>query len=142
MIIFLFSLKSYKFWLILIAHLLLHDFLHLFIYDASKKVCPLISYSTKIATAAQFESICFGQVREDDDYFTCITKAFEILGNPVRRRAFDSVDPLFDDTVPAVLAKDKAEADFFATFGPVFDRNARWSNKTPVPLLGTPAATV
>jgi hypothetical protein len=81
-------------------------------------------------------------VREDDDYFTCITKAFEILGNPVRRRAFDSVDPLFDDTVPAVLAKDKAEADFFATFGPVFDRNARWSNKTPVPLLGMPAATV
>ncbi len=79
-------------------------------------------------------------MREDDDYFTCITKAFEILGNPVRRRAFDSVDPLFDDTVPAVLAKDKAEADFFATFGPVFDRNARWSNKTPVPLLGMPAA--
>jgi hypothetical protein len=58
----------------------------------------------------------------------------------VRRRAFDSVDPLFDDTVPAVLAKDKAEADFFAAFGPVFDRNARWSNKTPVPLLGMPAS--
>ena len=74
-------------------------------------------------------------MREDDDYFTCITKAFETLGNPVRRRAFDSVDPLFDDAVPAVLPREK-EADFLAVFGPVFARNARWSNKTPVPLLG------
>ena len=38
--------------------------------------------------------------RDDDDYFTCITKAAEILSNPVKRRAFDSVDPTFDDSVP------------------------------------------
>ncbi len=29
------------------AHLLLNDFLHLFIYDAAKTVRPLTSYSTK-----------------------------------------------------------------------------------------------
>lgn len=53
----------------------------------------------------------FFQIKEDDDYFTCITKAFEILGNPVKRRAFDSVDPLYDDEVPDVLKKDK-DKDF------------------------------
>ena len=43
---------------------------------------------------------CFRFFRDDDDYFTCITKAAEILSNPVKRRAFDSVDPTFDDSVP------------------------------------------
>jgi hypothetical protein len=53
MIIFLFSLNFYDFWSILIADLLLHDFLHLFIYDAAKTVCLLTSYIRKIATVAQ-----------------------------------------------------------------------------------------
>ncbi len=35
------------------ADLLLHDFLHLFLYDAAKMVRPLTSYTTKIATSAQ-----------------------------------------------------------------------------------------
>merc|ERR1711936_152465 len=61
-------------------------------------------------------------------------KAFEILGNPVTRRAFDSVDPTFDDDVPEVLKKDKD--NFINLFGPVFERNKRWAVKTPVPLLG------
>jgi hypothetical protein len=47
MTIFLFSLQCYDFWPVLMAHLLLHDFLHLFIYDAAKTVRPLTSYSTK-----------------------------------------------------------------------------------------------
>merc|ERR1719422_1058194 len=75
------------------------------------------------------------EIKEDDDYFSCITKAFEILGNPVTRRAFDSVDPTFDDDVPEVLKKDKD--NFINLFGPVFERNKRWSIKTPVPLLGS-----
>ena len=45
----------------------------------------------------------FHFLREDDDYFTCITKAAEILSNPVKRRAFDSVDPTFDDSVPSEI---------------------------------------
>jgi hypothetical protein len=48
MIIFLFSLKSYDFCSVLKAHYLLHDFLHLFIYDAAKTVGAV----QQIATAA------------------------------------------------------------------------------------------
>merc|ERR1712083_1092901 len=51
-------------------------------------------------------------IREDDDYFTCITNAFENLGTANKRRAYDSVDP-------------------------VFERNARWSIKRSTPKLGT-----
>jgi len=74
-------------------------------------------------------------IKIDDDYFTCITKAFEILGNPVKRRSFDSVDPLFDDDIPDVLKKEK-QGDFLTVFTPIFDMNSRWSIKTPVPKLG------
>ena len=79
-------------------------------------------------------------IREDDDYFTCITRAFETLGTAVKRRAFDSVDPLFDDDVPDQI-KDGSRTDFFSTFKPVFDRNARWSNKRHIPDVGTADST-
>jgi len=79
-------------------------------------------------------------IKEDDDYFSCITKAFEILGNPAKRRSFDSCDPTFDDNVPEVLKKDK-QNDFIKKFGPVFDANTRWSVKTPVPKLGAMDST-
>ena len=75
------------------------------------------------------------EIKEDDDYFSCITKAFEILGNPVKRKAFDSVDPTINDDVPEVMKKDKT--DFFSAFGAAFERNSRWSIKTPVPQLGS-----
>ena len=78
-------------------------------------------------------------IREDDDYFTCITKAFENLGTASKRRAFDSVDPLFDDEIPDPI-KDNSK-DFFATFAPVFEENARWSVKRNMPKLGSPEAT-
>jgi len=75
------------------------------------------------------------EVKEDDDYFSCITKAFEQLENPEKRRAFDSVDPTFDDKVPKVLKKGNTE-DFIKTFSPVFEANTQWSVKTPVPAIG------
>jgi len=138
-------------------------------------------------------------VKDKEDYFGCITAAFETLLNPERRRAFDSVDPTFDDAVPNIMKKktltteeeikqkvlkhlkekrrsstggdkrkstekkkaggDKKKSkgeekksveedvkevkeketkdeDFFSVFGPVFEKNARWSLKTPVPQLG------
>ena len=82
------------------------------------------------------------EIRDDDDYFTCITKAAEILSNPVKRRAFDSVDPEFDDAVPGeIKAKDREEKDFYKVFGPVFNRNSRWSSKKHVPKLGDDTAT-
>ncbi|KAG8142531.1 hypothetical protein E2320_005756 [Naja naja] len=63
----------------------------------------------------------------DNDYFTCITK------DPMKRRAFNSIDPTFDNTVPS---KSEAKENFFEVFAPVFERNARWSNKKNVPKLG------
>lgn len=89
-------------------------------------------------------------VEGDNDYFTCITKglplllkaqkqnrssymllfelsycfiaAIEILSDPVKRRAFDSVDPTFDNAVPS---KAEGKENFFEVFAPVFERNAR-----------------
>uniref|UniRef100_A0A673V4H3 DnaJ homolog subfamily C member 2 n=1 Tax=Suricata suricatta TaxID=37032 RepID=A0A673V4H3_SURSU len=69
----------------------------------------------------------------DNDYFTCITKAYEMLSDPVKRRAFNSVDPTFDNSVPS---KSEAKDNFFEVFSPVFERNSRWSNKKNVPKLG------
>jgi DnaJ family protein C protein 2 len=54
--------------------------------------------------------------------------------NPTRRRAYDSVDSTFDDDVPD--SKKVSPAEFFQSFGPAFDRNSRWSTRTPVPKLG------
>lgn len=74
------------------------------------------------------------EIRSDDDYFTCITKAFETLSVASKRRAFDSVDSEFDDDVPSVNSSNKA--NFFKVFAPVFEANARWSVRSNVLLLG------
>ncbi|BES93189.1 dnaJ homolog subfamily C member [Nesidiocoris tenuis] len=75
-------------------------------------------------------------VNRDDDYFSCITKAWETLGDQNKRRSFDSVDPYFDDSIPS--ASEVAKKDFFEVFSKFFELNARWSEKQPVPLLGGP----
>lgn len=77
-------------------------------------------------------------VEGDNDYFTCITKAIEILSDPVKRRAFDSIDPTFDNAVPS---KSEGKENFFEAYSPVFERNARWSSKKHVPKLGTLEST-
>ncbi|KAL0963063.1 hypothetical protein UPYG_G00349210 [Umbra pygmaea] len=77
-------------------------------------------------------------VEGDNDYFTCITKAIEILSDPVKRRAFDSVDPTFDNSVPS---KGEGKEKFFDAYCPVFERNARWSSKKTVPKLGSMDST-
>lgn len=48
------------------------------------------------------------EIRADDDYFTCITKAYETLSVASKRRAYDSVDSEFDDEVPSTSASNKA----------------------------------
>ncbi|XP_031565944.1 dnaJ homolog subfamily C member 2-like [Actinia tenebrosa] len=70
----------------------------------------------------------------NQDYFSCITIANEVLSSANRRRAYDSVDPTFDDVVPTISSNNKA--NFFDVFCPVIESNARWSNIEPVPLLG------
>ncbi|XP_060837160.1 dnaJ homolog subfamily C member 2 [Rhopalosiphum padi] len=74
------------------------------------------------------------KVQGDDDYFTCITKAWETLGNKTKRRAYDSIDPKFDNSIPSKETAKKS--DFFELFGPVFVRNSMWSEQNSVPLLG------
>ena len=70
--------------------------------------------------------------RIESERFSLITHAFELLSNPAQRRAYDSIDPKFDDAVPNPTTSDS----FYETFGPVFERNARWSVHQHVPLLG------
>lgn len=48
--------------------------------------------------------------------------AYEMLSDPVKRRAFNSVDPTFDNSVPS---KSEAKENFFQVFSPVFERNSR-----------------
>nr|CAH7728239.1 unnamed protein product [Callosobruchus chinensis] len=74
-----------------------------------------------------------GEDVKQDDYFTCITMAYETLGNPLRRRAYDSVDPEFDNNIPS---GSDLKGDFYETFGYYFNLNARWSERRHVPELG------
>jgi DnaJ-class molecular chaperone len=60
---------------------------------------------------------------EESEFFTCITKAFETLSDPIKRRSFDSVDPIFDDDVPSVTEKTKN--NFYQVFERVFNENSR-----------------
>ncbi|XP_065183260.1 dnaJ homolog subfamily C member 2-like [Sycon ciliatum] len=69
-----------------------------------------------------------------DAVFTCIKHANDVLSNPSSRRSYDSVDPNFDDAIPSNSANSKA--NFISVFGPVFERNSRWSRDQPMPLLG------
>lgn len=75
------------------------------------------------------------EIRPDDDYFTCITRAWETLGNTTKRRSYDSVDPYFNDDLPD--EKD-CKNNFYSVMGKAFKENARWSTKQPVPRLGGP----
>ena len=49
--------------------------------------------------------------------------AYEILSNLRKRRAYDSVDPNFDDAIPGITDYNKEH--FFEVFTPVFKSNAR-----------------
>lgn len=80
----------------------------------------------------------------ESDYYSCITRAMDILGDPIKRRSFDSVDPMFDDTIPSAIKLAKLEHNqklFYKTFGPVFELNSRWSTKQNVPYLGNEMST-
>lgn len=71
----------------------------------------------------------------DDTMFKLVQKAYDVLSNEKKRKAYDSQDS-FDDRIPSASELETDE-DFFDVLGPVFDRNARWSVIQPVPELGS-----
>ncbi|KAF9495225.1 DnaJ-domain-containing protein [Pleurotus eryngii] len=97
-------------------------------------------------------SLLYGTVNTNDDaFFKCISKAYEVLSHAEKRRQFDSVDPEFQDRwddAPTAAelkakmskAKDPNEA-FFKEMAPFFDLYSRFSRKQPVPQLGSPDAS-
>mmetsp|Transcript_2710 Transcript_2710/g.4527 ORF Transcript_2710/g.4527 Transcript_2710/m.4527 type:complete len:643 (+) Transcript_2710:121-2049(+) len=64
--------------------------------------------------------------------FLKVQRAFDTLSNPIRRRGYDS-QFAFDDEIPD---GDEDPSEFYEVYGPVFEANARFSEKKPVPLLG------
>ena len=87
-----------------------------------------------------------GEGEEEDDEFKMLANAWELLGTPEKRRQFDSVD-YFDDHLPSAYRPrpEKGPSYFFRVFAGAFKRQAKFSEVTPVPLLGdedTPYADV
>jgi DnaJ family protein C protein 2 len=84
----------------------------------------------------------------DDAFFKCIQKAMDVLTNAEKRRQFDSVDPAVldaEEDAPTErtfkgLKEPALEARFFKEFAPHFEREAHFSRRQPVPLLGAPDA--
>ncbi|KAI9610525.1 hypothetical protein H4Q26_006667 [Puccinia striiformis f. sp. tritici PST-130] len=73
----------------------------------------------------------------DDSFFKCISKAYETLSDPVKRRQIDSVDEEIDDgDIPSEKEVNASPEAFFKLYSPVFEREARFSLKQPVPSIG------
>jgi DnaJ family protein C protein 2 len=71
---------------------------------------------------------------KDKEIWLKIQNAYETLTDPRKRKAYDSSMP-FDDRIPKETDVETDE-DFYDVFAKVFNRNARFSVKTPVPKLG------
>ncbi|KAL1965478.1 hypothetical protein VTN77DRAFT_5734 [Rasamsonia byssochlamydoides] len=80
-----------------------------------------------------------GQGDENDNFFKCIQKATEILLDPVKRRQYDSVDEAANVDPPT--RKQVEKGNFYELWNPVFESEARFSNKHPVPMLGDENST-
>lgn len=76
-----------------------------------------------------------GQADENDSFFKCVQRANETLTDPVKRRQFDSVDAAADVEPPTKKDMQK-EGAFYKKWKPVFESEARFSSKHPIPSLG------
>jgi len=77
-----------------------------------------------------------------DSFFKCIAKSYDVLSNPTKRMQFDSVDSAVDDEdVPSASKKPADAEEFVKLYGPVFEREARFSKTQPVPQLGSADAS-
>lgn len=73
------------------------------------------------------------QQNHSDELFKQVQRAFDILGDPDTRQTYDSSRP-FDDAIPGEVVEATA---FYSAFGPVFERNKKWSSVPGMPSLGT-----
>ena len=74
---------------------------------------------------------------EEDDAdaeFKLLSAAYELLGNTETRRQYDSIDN-FNDNLPTSFSK-RSGRSFYSQFRPGFQRQSKFSSKTPVPQLG------
>lgn len=69
---------------------------------------------------------------DQDGFFKIIQKAYENLIDPTKRAQYDSCDYKADVEPP----QKGEQYDFFETWGPVFDAEARFSKKKPIPSIG------
>ncbi|KAL0075734.1 hypothetical protein F4703DRAFT_1887157 [Phycomyces blakesleeanus] len=74
----------------------------------------------------------------NDTFYQCVNKAYEILSDPVQRRLYDSIDYGMTDSQIPKIGKDD---DFFATYGAIFEHEARFSNKDDIPDIGNMDST-
>lgn len=80
--------------------------------------------------------------QKDKEHWLKLQNAYETLSDPLKKRKYDSSLP-FDDSIPN--EDDVTEANFFDKLTRVFNRNAMWSKRKPIPDLGnldTPMAEV
>lgn len=74
---------------------------------------------------------------QQDGFFKIIQKAFEYLTDKTKRLQYDSCDFVADVQPP----KKGSKYDFFEAWTPVFESEARFSKKQPVPQLGDANST-
>lgn len=74
---------------------------------------------------------------QQDGFFKIIQKAFEYLTDKTKRLQYDSCDFIADVQPP----KKGSQYDFFEAWAPVFESEARFSKKQPVPQLGDANST-
>lgn len=68
-----------------------------------------------------------------------VPAAHESLTSLDRRRQFDSVDWEIEDAIPNPASVPAAK--YVATFGPIFEREGRFSKRQPVPEFGNDASS-
>ncbi|KAG0310409.1 hypothetical protein BGZ99_000399, partial [Dissophora globulifera] len=82
-----------------------------------------------------------GNATHDDAFFKCLQRAVELLSDPIKRRQYDSVDPIPEESYNPL--KDGADLPFIEAWRPVFEREARFSvvDRKNVPSIGTMDST-